>query len=402
MAYQKYARLGIVILLTAVFPPRSHSSVLSSAGLGLPAGDPGARFMGMGGMSVAMADGQTVSSLNPASLHRIRLTQLAVQVVSDQVRFRDESGSSTTTYMNFNGFSFAVPLGRGLSLGMGLVPRTRMDYWVSFSDSLDGESYFKTVQGSGGLNSAELTLACDIRSVVGFGLTGQYFFGKITETWRLLFNGAQFTGTNNQINTRGDGFGVTGGIIVHPSRALSIGGVFRPSLRISTSTEIFGSPLIATPATRSGNMNLPSFWSAGVRYETPKGFSAGTEYFEEAWNDLSVNGRAVVRLQKRSRLAVGAELMRGQLPTDGYFKRTAFRLGFYTERFFLADTRGGSIREIMGTVGFGFPLVTSASHLDIALGFGRRGSIADNGLSENCFRVNLSATIGEKWFERKF
>jgi hypothetical protein len=402
MASSKHAWLKIVVLLAAVLPPRSDASVLSSAGLGLPAAGPGARFMGMGGVSVALADGQSVSSINPASLHRIRLTQLAVQVVSDQIHFRDESGTSTSTYMNFNGFSFAVPLGRGLDLGLGLVPRTRMDYWVSFPDALDGESFFKTVQGMGGLNSAELTLACDIRSVVGIGLTGQYFFGKITETWRVLFDDAQFTGTNNQINTRSDGFGVTGGIIVHPSRALSLGGVFRPSARIGTSTEIFGSPLIAAPATRTGSLRLPAFWSAGVRYETPKGLSLGTEYSEEAWNDLTINGGAVARLQKRSRISAGAELMRGQLPTDGYFKRTAFRLGFYSERFYIEDSRGHSIREVMATLGFGFPLVTSASRVDVALGIGRRGSIKDNGLSESCIRVNISATIGEKWFERKY
>jgi hypothetical protein len=402
MAFKKFAHSGIIFLLTVISASRSESSVLSSAGIGIPCGEPGARFMGMGGVSVALADGQTVSSINPASLHRIRLTQLAVQFVSDQVRFRDASGPTESTYVNFNGFSFAVPMGRGLFLGMGLVPRTRMDYWVSFPGTKDGESFFKSDRGTGGLNSAELTLACDIRSVVGIGLTGQYFFGKITETWRLVFNGDHFTGTNNQINSRGSGFGVTGGIIAHVSRSLSVGGVFRPSVRVNTSTEIYGSPVIAAPITGSGSLDMPAFWSAGVRYETPKGLSVGTEYSEEAWNHFTVNRLPIERLRKRSRFSIGAELMRGQLPTDGYFKRTAFRLGFYTERFFLSDSRGGSVREIMGTLGFGFPLVTSASRVDIALGYGKRGSLSENAFTENCFRVNVSATIGEKWFERKF
>jgi hypothetical protein len=402
MTYMKTKIIGACLLLIPAFQPLAEASVLSSAGIGLPTGEPGARFMGMGGLSIAQDGAQTGSTLNPASLHRIRLTQLSIQFVSDQGRFRDASGSIAASYVNFNGFSFAVPLGRGFGFGIALVPRTRMDYWSSFAGTVGEESFNKTVHGTGGLNTAELSIACDIRSVVGFGLTAQYFFGKISESWRILFDGSQFTNTVNLINTRNHGFGITGGIIAHPSRSLSLGCVYRPSVRIGTTTEIYGSPVIATAVTRDGNLDFPVLLGAGVQYTLTKGLSAGTEYSEESWNRLKVNGLNVPNLQKRVRFSGGAEWMRGQLPTDGYFKRMSFRLGFYTERFYLSDLKGGSVREVMGTLGIGFPLITSASQVDVALGFGKRGNLGANGFSENCFRVNVSATIGEKWFERKY
>ena len=394
--------IGACLLLLPAFHPVAEASVLSSAGIGLPARDPGARFMGMGGISIALADDQSASTLNPASLHRIRMTQLSIQFISDQGRFRDASGSISASYVNFNGFSFAVPLGRGIDFGMALVPRTRMDYWSSFDGAVGGESFAKTVHGTGGLNTAEVSLAWDIRSVVGFGLTAHYFFGKISESWRILFNGSQFTNTYNLINTRNHGFGITGGFIAHPSRALSIGCVYRPSVRISTTTEIFGSPVIATAVTRDGNLDFPQFMGAGAQYTLAKGLSAGVEYSEEAWNRLKVNGVAVPNLLKRVRFSGGAEWLRGQLPTDGYFKRMSFRAGFCVERFYLSDLKGGSVREILGTFGIGFPLITSASKVDVALGFGKRGDLGSNGFSENCVRIGVSATIGEKWFVRKY
>jgi len=402
MTMTKAKFIGACLLLLPAFGPVARASVLSSAGVGLPAREPGARFMGMGGISVAMADAQTGSTLNPASMHNIRMTQLTVHFLSDQGRFRDASGSASSTYMNFNGFSFAVPLGRGFGFGLALVPRTRMDYWSAFPGAIGTESFEKTVHGTGGLNTAELSLACGIRSVVGLGLTAQYFFGKISESWRILFNGSQFTNTVNLLNTRSHGMGITGGIIVHPTRALSAGFVYRPSVRVETATEIYGSPVIATAVTRDGNLDFPVFMAAGVQGTLMKGFSAGAEYSEEAWNRLKINGLTVPNLRKRARFSGGFEWMRGQLPADGYFKRMAFRLGFYSERFYLSDLSGGSVREVMGTFGIGFPLVTSASKVDVALGFGKRGNLGTNGFSENCFRVSVSATIGEKWFERKY
>jgi hypothetical protein len=402
MISRKTIILGAFLLIMAAFGPAARASVLSSAGIGLPAGDPGARFMGMGGLSIALADGQTCMTLNPASLHRIRLTQLSIQFISDQERFSDASGSVKSSYVNFNGFSFAVPLGGGLGMGIGLVPKTRMSFWNSFSGAVASEPFDKTVQGTGGLNSAEWTLACDIRSVVGLGLTAHYFFGKISESWRVLFSGSQFTNTVNLINTRNSGFGITGGVILRPIAGLSVGCAYRPSVRMRTETEIFGSPVIASAATREGTLDFPAFLGAGLNVDCGRGLSAGTEYSEEAWNRLKVNGNTVPNLGKRARFSAGAEWMRGRLPTDGYFKRMSFRLGLSSERFFLADPSGGSIREVMATCGIGFPLVTSASRVDVALGFGRRGSIAANGISENVLRIAVSATIGEKWFERKY
>jgi hypothetical protein len=76
-------------------------------------------------------------------------------------------------------------------------------------------------------------------------------------------------------------------------------------------------------------------------------------------------------------------------------------LGGSIRQFYMSDADGDPVLEMMGTVGLGFPMIYPASRVDIAFGFGRRGSLSANGFQENCFRINVSATIAEKWFTRK-
>ena len=134
---------GARILFLAVLGAGSPllASVLSSVGAGMPVESPGARSMGMGGLSIAVADDRSVETLNPAALHRIHLTHLSIQYVSDQSRYGDASGSAFSAYSNFNGFTFAMPLGRGAGVSAGLAPWTRMDFRLVFDHTLDGESY---------------------------------------------------------------------------------------------------------------------------------------------------------------------------------------------------------------------------------------------------------------------
>ncbi len=85
-----------------------------------------------------------------------------------------------------------------------------------------------------------------------------------------------------------------------------------------------------------------------------------------------------------------------------YTKRIAYRLGFSYQPYFSLDPDGKTITEKWITMGIGFPISRSASQIDIAFAFGKRGSIKTNGLSENLFRLSLSITGGEKWFIRHY
>ncbi len=381
--------------------PTCGASVLSSGGVGYPAGLAGARYAGMGGVSISLADPSSAGSRNPASLAEIRLTRLDIEYVSENNTFKDASGSSRSPYSNFNGFTLALPFGRGLSAAFGLSPCTRADYRLSYPDSLAGETFNKSVAASGGLNSADAAFAFRIKHWADFGLKAHYFFGKLDETWRIMFNGTGFTGTTDLLSSRMKGFSFTAGCILHPLRVLSVGATYRPGFDVDTEVERYADPLSGLPALHTGKITMPAVWGVGLHGILPNGFLAAAEYSMEEWSRMTVNGRSAPHLADAERLAFGLEWLPGLLPTDGFFKRTAYRAGFSIGRFYLTDSQDGSVREIAATLGAGLPLGTAASRMDAAVAIGRRGGLSDNGFEENFVRVSVSASLAEKWFTRR-
>ena len=398
-AVTRKLRTGILfIFLISTHVP---ASILSSGGIGIPVWSPGARFMGMGFISIAQADPYTVSGINPASLHQIRWTQLSLDYLSENSRVKDQTRSADNTFSNFNGFSFAMPLGKGLGFALGMTPLTRLDYYIDYKHGLEGEFYQKTVKARGGLNLVSLSAFCNIKSIVGIGISGQYVLGRFDETWRIIYDGIGFTQTYNVFTTKNEGRGLTGGVIVHPNRSISVGGMLRPRIRLHTRNEVVYNSLSKVSDGPEGSADLPSFWGVGFEYQYRKTVLLGTEYSEEAWDRLKINGRTPANLEKSIRFAVGAEIRLADNPVDSYIRRMSYRLGFSLGQFYMKDAGGSAVREWTGTFGIGFPLMSPASRVDVGFGYGMRGSLQSNGIYENVFRINVSASLGEKWFVRR-
>jgi hypothetical protein len=388
------------VAASAFLAVAARGSVLTTGGIGLPVRSAGARAAGMGGVSIGQADPTDLSVLNPASLHRVGLTQLVLEFGAESNRYRGPEGSAPAPYANFSGFTFAMPLGHGLGVALGLAPHTRSQYALSFDSELDGQAYAKSLHSAGGLNSADVTVYYSFRSVVGLGVTAHYFFGKITENWRVTYAAAGFTKTRNQLTTRFSAGGATAGLVLHPAAWLSLGAAARPAVRLDTRGELYGNPLSSLPETQAGAAGFPAFGGAGFRARVTGALAASADAAEERWDRLTVNGKIPGGLRRSLRISAGAEWLRGRLPTDPYFSRVAVRAGFSTKRFYMADASGGPVREWTASVGFGLPLKSASSRLDVAVGAGRRGSFGDNGMEETLFRVDVAATLAEKWFQR--
>jgi hypothetical protein len=355
----------------------------------------------MGGLSIAVADDRFVETLNPAALHRIHLTHLSIQYVSDQSRYGDASGSAFSAYSNFNGFTFAMPLGRGAGVSAGLAPWTRMDFRLVFDHTLDGESYSKTLRAKGGLNAGTMSLWWGFRSLFAVGVSGHFVFGRMNESWRIRYNGADFTQTDNYLTTRGSGLSATAGVLLRPIPSVSLGAVVRPDLHIETRTESVYNLASGTSAERDGRIDLPGVLAMGAGWQVANRLFLGVEWLRQQWDAFRINGMAAPSINGVWRAAVGTEWQPVDAPAEPYLNRLAFRLGFSAGRMYVVDSRGGDVLEWMATVGIGFPMAYSASRLDVALGFGRRGNRADNGFDENVFRLTVSASVAEKWFQRR-
>ncbi|MBN2029748.1 hypothetical protein JW824_05830 [bacterium] len=393
-SYLVYLIFTFLILQNAI-----GGTILSSMGVGYPYSFPHTRSLGMGGVSIAVQDDRSISRINPANMSGISSTSLSIQYFYELNNYKDHHDAAISEYGNFDGFVFILPFGSGLSISGGLLPLTRIDYHLSFDNSLNDEPYIKSIQGEGGLNSFLLSIIWRLHSHLSFGCSAKYLFGKIEEDWQIEYIGSGFNSSHDILSTKNWGYGITMGINYAPFPALKLGAIFSPSTELNNRTEV-SHYLRTRYETIEGSIHYPQSWGMGGILRIWKNSMLGVDYERWNWSQFSIDKQEIENLRDTFRLALGFEFPSNTDPLSSYWSRIVFRLGISYQPYFVLDTEGHSISERVITVGFGLPFIMNNSQMDIALGYGRRGSLSINGLQENLFRLSISVSGGEKWFSQ--
>ncbi len=376
-------------------------SILSSKGVGQPFVHPHTRAMGMGGITIAFTNPFTISRINPAGLASLQSTLISIHYFLQINNYRDAEGSASSNYSNLDGFSFAIPFGSGVNFSIGLAPFTRMDYDLSFPKNLANRSYTKSVEGDGGLNTFTFSLCWALRSKFAIGISGHYLFGKFKETWRVEFENTNFISTKDEFIVRNRGIGLTAGLLFRPWSSLTLGAIYTPEIHLNNESET-AYVYLPEEETDEGSILFPGSWGIGTTFQIGTGGLVGIEYFKRDWTRLSVNDNRVNGVRDINRISVGGEILANRNPEASFIKRMAFRLGFAYQPYFALDPERNTMTEQWITMGLGIPLYMNVAQIDIALGYGRRGTLSDNELTENLFQLSLSVTGGEKWFVRRY
>ncbi|MCJ7813045.1 hypothetical protein MUP95_07000, partial [bacterium] len=256
-----------------------------------------------------------------------------------------------------------------------------------------------SVEGNGGLNTFSLSLSWAIRSNLSLGCSAKYIFGRLNEEWQVEYNGSGFKTSDDLLSTKNWGYGLTAGINYSPFSVLTIGAVYSPKANLNNRTEITHY-LRSKYETHNGSLNFPQSWGIGSALKIWKNSIIGIDYEQWYWSELSMNKQQVQNTQSNYRIAFGAEFPSNTDPFGSFLSRIAFRLGIAYQPYFVQDLDGNTISEQMISIGFGLPFIMNNSQVDIALGYGTRGSIATNGIAEHLFRLSVSMSGGEKWFYR--
>jgi len=379
----------------------SFGTILSSRGIGLPVELTGIRYQGMAGISIPWADPQSVQGINPASLHQIQRTVIALPFNSEWKKYTEQNQSESLTYGNFRGFAFALPLGKGMGIAMHLTPRTQMDYCLGFSHTLNGEAYHKRVEALGGLNSFDFSFYLNPASFLGLGFSTHYLFGKWTEQWRIMYHGTDFTTTENSLSTRNWGWSWTSGLMLYPFHSMALGLVFRPNAISHTETQLYSSALDTQTVLHSGSIRVPGLLGMGLKISVKERLSIAGEYLQQDWETLQINHENVPNMHSVHRVALGCEFHPDQDPTAPFLHRIPLRVGFSYQTFYTLDSKGHVIPEFWLTTGWSIPFGSAGSQMDFSLGIGQIGQKSSNGFEERILRFGCGVVISERWFVRK-
>jgi hypothetical protein len=198
----------------------------------------------------------------------------------------------------------------------------------------------------------------------------------------------------------GSGLGLTIGCILYPLSFLEMGFVYTlpTSLDMQTeSTHIFSEE----PVIQDGTLDIPGSWGGGISLHLKEQTVIGMEVLHNDWDRMRFNGETFDGLQNTTRISIGGETTPSRDPYRPYHARMTYRLGVTYEPYFAKDPTNRNVNTLWVTSGIGLPFFQNSSRIDIAIAYGKRGSLQTNGLSEHLFRVGLAVTASEKWFRRR-
>lgn len=83
-----------------------------------------------------------------------------------------------------------------------------------------------------------------------------------------------------------------------------------------------------------------------------------------------------------------------------YFDRITYRAGFSYEKTGLVLS-GKSIMDATAHLGFGLPIGSSISNVNIGFEYGKKGTISHGLVEDNYFGINIGVSLNDRWFVKR-
>ncbi len=144
---------------------------------------------------------------------------------------------------------------------------------------------------------------------------------------------------------------------------------------------------------------LPHGISAGVVLKKGDRWMMGVDFNWDNWEGFEVNSEND-SLQNSWNVVVGGQYKPEATSLSSYFKRITYRAGFHYDRTYL-NIYGQSIDKFGFTLGLGVPFPRSLTSFNVALEFGKMGTIEHNLIRENYFSISIGMSIHDRWFVKR-
>ncbi|CAM3508116.1 porin family protein [Flavobacterium saliperosum] len=371
------------------------------------------RAMGTVGVFV---DSIHVNLQNPASYSFLKYTSLTVGGANTRTTFKTNSQEEKAQRTTLDYLAVGLPLGKA-GVSFGIIPYSAVGYKVQrvrTTDNIFGESETRTetFQGEGGLNKVFLGGAYKITPKLSFGMDLQYSFGGI-ETKSIVFvtDPAIAVGSRTKNESTYSGFSVTTGLFYHTKLKNNLewsnSFTFTPESNLNSNNSrnvalvtygITGAEFIGDNSdveVADSKFKIPSKVSFGTAFGKSKKWFVGTEVTLQGKNDGA--SQENVGFESASRFAVGGFYIPKYNSFRNYFERIVYRAGFRHENTGLI-VNNQSIRDTGVSFGFGFPVGTSISNINLGFEYGKKGTTSNNLIQENYFNINIGLSFSDRWF----
>lgn len=366
----------------------------------------------MGGVGYAMNSGRQINAMNPASHAAIDsltflfdmgidLTSLWQSEIQDGKEVRDDNFGGGLDYVTMQ-----FPLGRYMGASVGLLPFSSVGY--SFGSKIDNG--LDSRQGNGSLN--EFYVAVAGRPFKGFsvGANISYLFGTIINETYATISSSQSALFQKQMMVRDFhlNFGAQYSVALNQGDRVTLGLTYSPAKTLlGTARQIYYDTALDTEVQYSdehklkGNYSLPETWGAGINYQFGRRVMVEFDYTFQPWSKAKFRGYegepVMHNYADRTRYSIG-----GQYTPDirgSYFKRVSYRLGGYWSNDYL-KLQGNRLREYGITAGFGFPVPSMRTTVNLGLEWMHRQAHPNPLIKENYLNITIGLNVNEMWFQK--
>lgn len=413
--------LNTILLLTIVASVKAQdvtSTPYSQFGLGFLQKNNSVINLGMGGISNGVRFENAINTQNPASYTALQWTTFEVGAFATFSEFKSNTSSAFRNNAALSYLKIGFPVTKKWGASFGLIPVSGMGYESRVSTTILDTPATQVYKGSGGINQFFVGNAYQITENLSIGINASYIFGTLEKT-----KASEFPDSLRFLNIKQTNAIYIGSLFLNygiqykrkltEDKYLVIGLNGNPATslnaeRNTTSIRYFYQnnieQLVDTTQNtlnQQGKVFYPMINSLGFTLNKQNEWMIGADISLGNWSKFKVFD-VNQNLQNTMDISVGGAITPNYMAVGNYFKTIEYRFGFNYNQSYI-NILQENINQMNVSVGFGLPLPKTASRINLAFEFGKRGTLSKGLIEERYMGVHAGFNFCDKWFiQRKY
>lgn len=397
----------IVLAISVNFSLAQGGSNYSAFGMGDVRRSVGAVYDALAGTSIALPTAHGVNTVNPALLGMENTTRIQVGYHFNQHVVSNGTDQLKQNHGKFDGLLalFSVDTAMGFGMSLGLLPYSSVNYAVrrNLKTDIDGSTItgYSNQLGEGGSSILQFGASVKLFNKVYFGLSAGGVFGIISHKDQVFATGNYYNVTSVQsYDLRG--FLMRAGAYMPVNSWLNVGAIVSggPNASVIQTQNAQGSTsggaFYDTTQTTEYSRSLPFTYGLGANVALSNRSTLAADVEWSDFTDVNLGSPKDARLSTSFRTSLAYTRPGLRNPLLPYFDKWGYHAGASYQKLYVVY-QGEPIDEVLGAVGFDFPLGGNAA-VDVSLNAGFRTPRAANALTELVGKLTVTVSIGETWF----
>ena len=410
----------IFVMAGGIFAQSDISSPYSRFGLGtMDKNRTNTIMQGMGGISNAMSGKHLLNNSNPASYAEMdSLTFLFdAGFYMKYVTYRTTDASEKGSNASFDYFDLGFGVTKWLKMGIGVAPYSNRAYTSTASFDFQ-YPYSIDYEGTGGLNKLYWANGFKIYKGLSLGFKLNYIFGNVTDETTLYFpDEIYFHNERRTINLRFSDLTFNLGLMykqdLGKDYSITFGATYGLPANMNAHRNVFIRTMLKGYGSNNENpidtilyrkgekvgVKYPQSIGTGITLQKNERWLVGVDFNWSNWSSFTMNGVSD-SLQDSWNIAVGGCYTPFNTSVSSYFRKVTYRAGFHYDHTFF-NIYGTSINKYGVTFGLGLPIPRAMTSLNVAVEFGKMGTVKNSLIQESYFNLSFGISLRDRWFVKR-